>query len=289
MDAPPRQGSSLYHAIRCTPRLQRTPLKLWMRWWHEVSCIPMEVSDPGVAEQKLQWWLQEVRSALAGNPQHPLMLEYGAMQPLQPPCAWPETALWTQQLDGLIQLVNQTRWLDDTALQRHNRLTTGSAAEGAACILGATSLPARSAACTLGVGIRQSHQLTRLGLDARKGWVNVAIDVLQTHDVKAHELSKPDLNKIPAGWPALLSHLAGQARATLEQGLEATEKLTPREFEALLPLRILAHIHLAQLDAILMMGHRILSERVVLTPLRKWWISQRIIWKKPRPSQSQML
>ena len=274
----PRPGSSLYHALRSSPPALRPALQVWLQWWHEVSRIPLEVSDAGVAETKLRWWAQEVRDSLAGQPHHPLMQARAALPPLAEPHVWPELALWTQQIDGLIQLVHQTRWLDDAALQRHNRMSTGAALEGAACILGASSVAARSAACLLGTGLRQSHQVARLGLDARLGWVNVAIEVLQTHDVKAHQLSKPDAAQAPAGWPGLLQHLTDQARASIEQGLAAIEALPAAEYEALLPLRVLAHIHLTQLQEIAGKGDRILHERVLLTPLRKWWIGQRVRW-----------
>ena len=274
----PRPGSSLYHALRSAPPALRPALQLWLQWWHEVSRIPLEVSDAGVAESKLQWWAQEVRDSLAGQPHHPLMQARAALSALPEPSAWPEITLWAQQLEGLIQLVHQTRWLDDATLQRHNRMSTGAALEGAACILGASSASARSAACLLGMGLRQSHQVARLGLDARLGWVNVSIDVLQTHDVKAHQLSKPDANQAPAGWPGLLQHLIEQARASIEQGLSAIQALPDAEVRALLPLRVVAHIHLTQLQEIAGKGDRILHERVLLTPLRKWWISQRVRW-----------
>lgn len=274
----PRPGSSLYHALRSAPAARRPALQLWLRWWHEVSQIPFTVSDPGVAETKLRWWAQEVRDSSQGHPHHPLMCERAALAALPATGHWPDWALWTQQLDGLTQLVQQTRWLDDASLQRHNRLTTGAAVEGAACLLGADSDAARSAACLLGTGLRQAHQLARLGQDARLGWINVAIDVLQTHDVKAHQLSKPDAEQIPQGWSGLLAHLHQQARASIEQGLQAIDALPPEEERALLPLRVLAHIHLAQMREIVSKGDRILHERVLLTPLRKWWIAQQLRW-----------
>lgn len=274
----PRPGSSLYHALRSAPLAHRPALHVWSQWWHEVSRIPLEVSDAGVAESKLLWWAQEVQQSLAGQAHHPLMQARAALAALPDGSEWPELSLWTQQLEGLVQLVHQTRWLDDATLQRHNRMTTGGALEGAACILGASSTAARSAACLLGTGLRQSHQLSRLGLDARLGWINVAIDVLQTHDVRAHQLRKPDAAQMPSGWPLLLKHLVEQARATIEQGLTAIAALPESEARTLLPLRVLAHIQLAQLKEVSDSGERILHERVLLTPLRKWWITQRVRW-----------
>ena len=80
------------------------------------------------------------------------------------------------------------------------------------------------------------------------------------------------------GWPGLLQHLIEQARASIEQGLSAIQALPDAEVRALLPLRVVAHIHLTQLQEIAGKGDRILHERVLLTPLRKWWISQRVRW-----------
>ena len=117
----PRPGSSLYYALRSSPPALRPALQMWLQWWHEVSRIPLEVSDAGVAETKLQWWAQEVRDSLAGQPHHPLMQARAALPALAEPSIWPELALWTQQLEGLIHLVHQTRWLDDAALQSRIR------------------------------------------------------------------------------------------------------------------------------------------------------------------------
>ena len=274
----PRPGSSLYHALKVVPAQQRAPLETWLTWWHETALIPYEVRDPGVAEQKLTWWLSELKRAEQGQAQHPLLQRVKAFNLLPNSPTWPEWPLWSQQIEGLIQLVHQTRWLDDGSLQRHARQTTGAAAESAAVLLGATSDAARSAANLLGVGLRQAHQLGRLGQDARAGWVNVAIDVLQTHDVKAHQLTRPDAQQVPAGWSTLLGHLHAQAHTTLDQGLSAIRALSRAEQRALKPLLVLAHIQLAQMAAVAQSGDLVLHQRIVLTPLMKSWISQKVRW-----------
>jgi phytoene synthase len=273
----PQAGSSLYYALADVPAAQRAAVRAWLQWWHETAQIPFKIHDPGVAETKLRWWHQEIQDAAAGQAHHPLLLTLTKGQPLPGGSRLPEWACWLQQIDGLLQLVHQTRWLDDASLQTHMRQTTGLACEGAACLLGATSEAARSAAVELGWGLRQAHQLARLGQDARAGWIQVAIDVLQAHDVRAHQLSKPT-SPPPAGWPKLLAHLHQQASRLLEQGLLACRSLPASERRALRPLVILAHIHRHQLDEILRGGDRILHERIMLTPLRKWWIAQRVRW-----------
>ncbi|MBI5925845.1 MAG: squalene/phytoene synthase family protein [Aquabacterium sp.] len=277
-DVFPRAGSSLYYALAAASASQRPALLYWVQWWHETAQIPFKIQDPGVAETKLRWWLQELNDAAQGQAHHPLLKGLTDASRVSAPAQVPAWPLWSSQIEGLITLINQTRWLDDASLQRHMRQTTGAAAEGAACLLGATSEAARQAAHQLGWGLRQAHQLTRLGQDARSGWIQVAIDVLQAHDVRAHQLSKPDAASPAEGWPRLLTHLHGQASAHLHQGLTACRALPSAERAALKPLLVLCHIYLHLIDQVARQGDRVLHERIVLTPLRKWWIAQRVRW-----------
>jgi len=274
----PRYGSSLHYVLSITPADHRLPLQLWMRWWHETASVPLNVSDPGVAETKLRWWQQAVHDASQGRAQHPLLKALLTQGAIAAPGALPDWSLWQSQLDSMITLIHQTRWLDEASLKRHAEMTTGAACEGAAAILGVSSDAGKSAARQIGLGVRLAHQLARLGQDARAGWVNVAIDVLQAHQVRAHQLSKPDAAHVPDGWPSLIAHLQLQASRALQEGLLRSARLPRTEARALKPLKALAHIHLQQIEAIAGQGDRVLHERIVLTPLRKWWISQRVSW-----------
>jgi phytoene synthase len=274
----PPPGSSLYYALAAVPARQRPALGLWASWWHETAQIPLKVSDPGVAETKLRWWQQELKEASRGHPRHPMMVALMSQGIVTPPATLPDWPCWHGQLDGLITLVHQTRWLDEATLLRHAQATTGQACEGAARLLGARSDEAIQVADQLGLGLRLAHQLARLGQDARAGWVNVAIDVLQQYEVRAHQLSKPDAALPPAGLKDLLVHLRDRAATPLQQAMTARRKLPRAEAQALKPLLVLAHIHLRQMDEIVRQGDRVLHERIVLTPLRKWWIAQRVRW-----------
>lgn len=277
-DVFPHPGSSLYYALSAASGVQRPALRLWLQWWHETAQIPFKIHDPGVAETKLRWWRQELDDAAKGQAHHPLLKALLAQGAMPAPGQLPSWSVWISQIEGLLTLVHQTRWLDDASLQRHALQTTGAAFEGAASLLGADRDAARQAARQLGWGVRQAHDLARLGQDARAGWVQVGIDVLQTHDVKAHQLSKPMADQVPQGWPALLKHLHKQASETIRTGLAACEALPSDERRMLLPLRVLAHLQLHLIDEIAAQGDRVLHERIVLTPLRKWWVAQRVRW-----------
>ncbi|MGE5451845.1 MAG: squalene/phytoene synthase family protein [Acidobacteriota bacterium] len=268
----PPVGSSLYYSLQLVPSARRAALRNWWQWWHEVSSIPFDVQDPGVAETKLRWWHQEVRAAAQGQATHPLTRALLTRTAASPAIAAPELPLWLNQIEGLIDLIHQTRWLDAAALRRHLTQTTACAAEGCAVLLGATSPEAREVARQWGLGWRQVHQLARLGQDARAGWVHVPVDVLQQHEVRAHELTKP-APRASEHWPALLQDLCDQAQTQLEQGLQAARALPANERRALRPLTGLTHMQLALLAEIRASQDRVLHERLLLTPLRKGWIA----------------
>lgn len=273
----PRPGSSLAHALRLTNAAHRPALACWLNWWHETARIPLDVQDPGVAETKLRWWLHELQATEQGQPNHPLMRERTTLA-LPVDASWPETPAWLAQVEGLVQLVHQNRWMDEAHFVRHAEQTTGRACEGAARLLGAGSEPAQEAARLLGTGLRLSHRLARLGQDARAGWVMVGIDLLQTHDVKAHQLVKPVPDQAPPGWAPLLADLAQRARQALNDALGQIRRLPAAQARALRPLVLLAHLALAQVEVVASAGDAVLHQRLMPTPWRKAWITQRVAW-----------
>ncbi|MBC7700949.1 MAG: squalene/phytoene synthase family protein [Massilia sp.] len=254
----------------------RPALQVWVHWWHEVSAIPLTVNDPGVAQTKLAWWHQEVLNSFDGKPAHPLTKPLAKSAPA--PGQWPPKDLWLAQVDGMQALLQQTRWLDEVSQKKHALASTGAACEAAAHLLGARSPAALSAARELGLGLRQAHHLSRLGQDARLGWLHTPVSILQQHDVKAHELLRPSPGQAPAHWPALLTYLHAQARQNLTASWKAIAQLPRAERQALRPLAVLAALQIALIDEIAAQGERVLHERIMLTPLRKWWIATQVRW-----------
>jgi phytoene synthase len=117
-----------------------------------------------------------------------------------------------------------------------------------------------------------------LGQDARAGWVMVGIDLLQAHDVKAHQLVKPLAGQTPPGWTPLLADLAARAHQPLRVALDQIRQLPASEARAMRPLVLLAHLALAQVDVVVAAHDSVLHQRVLPTPWRKAWIAQRVAW-----------
>lgn len=275
--ATPRAGSSLQLAV-LSAGAQGRRLGAWARWWHEVSQIPSTVSDPSVAERKLGWWAQAVSNAFEQPAQHPLLRELQGGAHRLDDARVPPRALWLEQIEGLRLLTQQTRWMDEATLLRHIRATTGAACEGAAWMCGARQPATLALARRLGTGLRRAHILARLGQDAQDGWLHIPIDVLQRHDVRAHELLRPASTETPPAIRALLADWRQRAVRDIDSALSEARALPPGERRALRPLAVLARLHLALMDDLDKAGYPVLKQRTFLGPWRKLWTAQRARW-----------
>ncbi|MCH8506512.1 MAG: squalene/phytoene synthase family protein [Ectothiorhodospiraceae bacterium] len=67
--APP--GSDRYYALRMAAPDRRADLLALHTYHAEIMAIPLEVSDPGVASVKLNWWREELDRIFSNQARHP--------------------------------------------------------------------------------------------------------------------------------------------------------------------------------------------------------------------------
>lgn len=273
----PRPGSSLSLALMAAGSQQRA-LRHWLVWWHDISAVPYGVSDPSIAERKLAWWSQAVASGFEQTPQHPLLVPLLGND--QARAQAPPLAMWLKQIEGQLQLTQQTRWLDETTLMRHMGATTGSACEGAAWMCGARDQAVLRIAHDLGIALRRSHILFRLGQDARQGWLHIPIDVLQAHEVRAHELLKHPAGPTSEAATRLLAAWQAQSTQALNEALSRAAQQTKVARRTLTPLTVLAKLHLALLDDLRAAHYPVFEHRLTLGPWRKIWIAHKARWAR---------
>lgn len=270
----PRPGSALDLALK-TAGAHRPRLTAWAQWWHEISRIPYEVSDPAVGEKKLLWWQHAVADAQRQPPQHPRLK---ALLGESTPPDWaplPPAACWSGQLQALQDLLHQTRWLDSAGLQRHMQHSTGLAVEGAAWILGVREPAALAAARDLGVALRKAHILTRVGQDAHAGWLHLPVDLLQQHGTKAHEWTRPAADAPTEAMKQLMRQWQQQTLADLRDSLARLNLAAGAQRPALRPLRVLTALNVKLLDDLDAHDYQILRQRISVGPWRKWFTAWR--------------
>ena len=266
-------GSSFYYAFLFLPPPRRAAITAFYAFCREVDDVVDETSDAGVAAAKLAWWRQEVQSAFAGRPSHPVMK---ALMPLAADFDIQPSHLLAV-IEGCQIDLQQTRFLDYAGLQRYCHLVAGVVGEVAANIFGRTEAGTVQYAHRLGLAMQLTNIIRDVGDDARRGRIYLPMSELQQFDVQAQEILKRDS---PWGYSdrfeALMRFQAERAHRLYD---EAFALLPEADRRAQKPGLMMANIYRTLLREIEADGFRVLHQRTSLTPLRKLWIAWRTHWR----------
>lgn len=259
-------GSSFYYAFLFLPPPRRAAITAFYAFCREVDDVVDEARDASVAATKLAWWQSEVQRAYAGQPTHPVML---ALMPLAA-----DYGITAAQLQAIIRGcqmdLEQTRYLDFAALQQYCHLVAGVVGEVAALIFGQSQPQTTEYAHTLGQALQLTNIIRDVGEDASRGRIYIPINEMQKFDVKAHEV----LKCIPSPrFSALMAFQAERAQGLYTQALALLPDADRRSQK---PGLMMASIYRTLLSRIEARGFPVLTERVRLSPLRKFWLAWRV-------------
>lgn len=271
-DKAARSGSSFYYAFLFLPPPKRAGITAFYAFCREVDDVVDDAVDLSVAGTKLAWWQQEVASAFAGHPTHPVLR---ALMPLTR-----EFDIRQDHLDAVIQGcrmdLEQNRVLDFPALQRYCHLVAGVVGEVACNIFGRSSDDTVQYAHRLGLAMQLTNIIRDVGDDARRGRIYLPISELQQFGVKAHELLA---RQSPWGYSDRFSALMQfQAQRAHDLFDEALALLPTQDRDAQRPGLMMANIYRSLLREIEAGGFQVLHQRISLTPVRKLWIAARTQW-----------
>ena len=268
-------GSSFYYAFLFLPPPRRAAITAFYAFCREVDDVVDEVHDLGVAQAKLGWWRQEVAQAFAGQPNHP------ALQALMPhaPVYGIEARHLLAVIDGCQVDLDQNRYLDFANLQQYCHLVAGVVGEVAALIFGQTDPQTTAYAHRLGLAFQLTNIVRDVGEDAARGRIYLPVNELQRFDVKAHELIKrgaaPGMDKadFERRFLALMQFQCERALALYD---EALALLPATDRRAQKPGLMMASIYRTLLREIAADPLLVLTQRVSLTPLRKFWLAWKV-------------
>jgi len=266
-------GSSFYYAFMFLPQAKRAAITAFYAFCREVDDIVDEVTDPGVAATKLNWWRHEVASAFARRPSHPVTQALMA----QASAHGIQQSHLMAVIEGCQMDLDQTRYLDFAMLKRYCHLVAGVVGEVAANIFGRSSEQTIDYAHRLGLALQLTNIIRDVGDDARRGRIYLPMDEMQRYDVKASEILQ---RQAPWGYSdrftALMRFQAQRAQATYD---EALALLPEADRESQRPGLMMANIYRTLLQEIEDDDFRVLHQRTSLTPLRKLWIAARTQWQ----------
>jgi phytoene synthase len=263
-----QSGSSFYYSFRFLPPERRRAITAVYAFCREVDDVVDEVSDPGVARLKLDWWRTELGAVFDGRPRHPVTL---ALAPAVSAFNLPQE-YFRSVIDGMTMDLEQARYPDFAALERYCHCVAGVVGLLSAEIFGCTQAATRSYARDLGIAFQLTNIIRDVGEDARRGRIYLPQDELARFGVAAEDVLGA---RASGGFRALLAHQAARARAFYGRALGT---LPAADRRAQRPGLIMAAIYQALLTEIERDGFRVLERRVALTPLAKAWLAWKTSW-----------
>ena len=259
-------GSSFYYAFLYLPPQKRAAITAFYAFCREVDDVVDEMTDPGVAATKLQWWRTEVAQSFVGTPSHPVMQ---ALMPLAAPFQIQERQLQAV-IDGCQMDLNQTRYLDYPGLQRYCHLVAGEVGEVAARIFGQTQTQTTDYAHALGQALQLTNIIRDVGEDARRGRIYLPMSDLKQFEVPAQDILKGIYSE---RFSALMRFQAERAHGLYDQALGL---LPAADRRAQKPGLMMASIYRALLREIEAENFAVLHQRISLPPLRKLWLAWKV-------------
>jgi phytoene synthase len=268
-------GSSFYYAFLFLPPERRAAITAFYAFCREVDDVVDEVSDVAVAQTKLAWWRGEVAQAYAGQKNHPVM------QALMPHTASfsIEPSHLLAVIDGCQMDLEQNRYLDFANLRQYCHLVAGVVGEVAASIFGQTQTETTDYAHHLGLAFQLTNIVRDVGEDAVRGRIYLPVNELQQFDVKAHELVKRgaapgmDTADFQRRFKALMRFQCERALRSYDEALALLPEADRRSQK---PGLMMASIYRTLLQEIAADPLLVLTQRVSLTPLRKFWLAWKV-------------
>jgi 15-cis-phytoene synthase len=258
-------GSSFYYSFLFLPPQRRRAITALYAFCREVDDVVDETSDTQLAAAKLAWWRSELANLYAGKPQHPVTR---ALLPFIEKYSLSKENLG-EIIDGMEMDLTQTRYLDWAGLERYCYRVAGVVGLLAAGIFGYRDPRTLEYARDLGIAFQLTNIIRDVGEDARKHRIYLPMDELKRFEVPATDIL--NARETPQ-FKVLMKFQDARARSYYDK---ATAALPAGDRRAQRPGLIMAAIYRALLEEIERDGFRVLTQRMSLTPLRKFWIA----WK----------
>ncbi len=258
-------GSSFYYSFLFLPANRRRAITALYAFCREVDDVVDECKDPQVAANKLVWWRKELDRLYAGQPQHPVTQ---ALQAVLPEFSLPQEQL-LEIIDGMEMDLQQTRYLDFTALSLYCYRVASVVGLLAADIFGYTDRQTLKYAHDLGMAFQLTNIIRDVGEDARRGRIYLPMDELKRFNVNVADILDARQSE---NFQKLMEFQIERAERYYAQALS---QLPAVDRKAQRPGLVMAAIYRALLEEIKRDGCQVLRQRTSLTPLRKLWLAWR--------------
>jgi 15-cis-phytoene synthase len=258
-------GSSFYYSFRVLDPVRRQAITALYAYCREVDDAVDECADTSVAAMKLGWWRSEVAALYAGRPTHPVTRALAAVLPR---FNLPQEQL-LEIIDGMEMDLRQLRYADFKTLHLYCYRVASVVGLLAAEIFGYGDRRTLKYAHDLGIAFQLTNIIRDVGEDARRGRIYLPADELAQFGVTEADILQ---SRSTEAFQQLMKFQVGRAIEYYDKALAELPKVDRKAQRAGL---IMAAIYRKLLDEIVADGCRVLTHRVALTPLHKFWLAGR--------------
>lgn len=254
-------GSNFYYACLYQSPDTRDKLYALYALYYELLEGLLAASDPGVSRIKLEWWREELARLERGEPRHPVT------QALQPLLEQGDITL--APLAALPPAMESLMAVPVTEMEGWHRI--GAMGEFWQCAAGAAGpLTEAERVLTAATGTA----VTRLELlQNLRHLMALGFNPLPRQELEKAGLSVAELMSDPVSGKS--RDLSAALVTSIRNDLEESYRSGVRPGAHLLFVLIMNRLASATCEEIRRDGHRLLSHKLALTPIRKLWIAWR--------------
>jgi len=267
-DKTAKSGSSFYYSFLFLPPDQRRAITAVYAFCREVDDVVDETSDQEIAQNKLNWWRDEITRLFDDEPQHPVTKALAsAIKDFNLP-----QDHFIEILDGMEMDLHYDAYPGFKELSLYCHRVASIVGIMAVEIFGHQHRNTIKYAHNLGMAFQLTNILRDVREDAGRGRVYIPLDEFKRFNTSPEDLQTGN-NK-----EQLKQLFQFQAQRAREYYQKAFELLPDSDRNTQRSGIIMAKIYLAILEEIEKNNFDVLQKRISLSPLRKLWIA----WKTVR-------
>jgi phytoene synthase len=261
----PQSGSSFYYSFLFLPEDRRRAIVALYAFCREVDDVVGETSDDHVARTKLAWWRKEIDNIYPGRPQHPVaraLSEFVGSYGL-------EEERLQEVIDGMAMDLDYNAYPNFEALQVYCHRVAGVVGILSAQIFGFEDSRTLDYAAELGLALQLTNIVRDVGEDARRNRIYLPLHEMAEFGVTSDDIAK---RRETESFRKLMDFQIARADSYYDRALSM---LPAADRKAQRPGLVMAALYRTLLREIRNDGSHVLTRRIALTPIRKFWIA----WK----------
>ena len=271
-DKTKNSGSSFYYSFLFLPTKQRNAMMVLYAFCREVDDIVDADMDSSIAKIKLQWWREEIERVFQDQAQHPVG------RALQPVIKQFDLAqeYFQEIIDGMEMDLQQNRYQTFSELSLYCYRVASVVGLLSAEIFGYTHRDTLKYAHDLGMAFQLTNIIRDVHEDAARDRI-----YLPQEDLEKFNVSNADIlhNKESENFYRLMQFEADRAKDYYHKAISQLPDIDRYTQRAGL---IMAAIYRSTLEEVESDGFKVLTQRVSLTPLRKFWLAWKTLFQEKR-------